>query len=175
MSNNFIISQIIVIVAYGLLGVGFLNKAKLKILKFSIGYNILMMIHYVLLCGTMGIVSSIINTSRSMYFEFNEKKGKENSPISLIFFCGMSIALGIIFYSSPVDIVPCILAVVGSYTYWVANTKKVRVCNLICSVCYIIYAIYLNSWMVIVCELYLIITTIIGLVKYEKSNNENKI
>lgn len=168
MNNNFIISQIVVFIAYVLLGRGFLSKTKLNILKFSILYNILMMIHYILLGGTMGIVSSIINTSRSIYFAFNECRGNENSKFSLVLFCGMSIVLGICFYTSPIDIVPCILAIVGSYTYWVASTKKVRACNLICSTCYIVYAIYLKSWMVIGCEVYLTIATVIGLIRHEK-------
>jgi len=168
MFNSFVFSQILVVISYILLGIGFLSKTKLKILKYSICFNVFMIIHYILLNGTMGIVSSIVNTSRSVYFAINEKRGKENPKYSLIFFIGISVILGVLFYSQPIDIVPCVLAIIWSYTYWNSNTKIVRICNLICSLCYIIYAIYLNSWMVIICELYLSIATILGFIKHEK-------
>ena len=82
----------------------------------------------------------------------------------------MTILFTIVLYKTPLDLIPMLLAIVGIYSYWVINTKILRVCNIICSLCYIIYAIPIKSFVTIICEIYLIISTIIGFIKYEKNN-----
>lgn len=86
----------------------------------------------------------------------------------MIILCGITILITIILYKSPLDLIPMILALVGIFTYWTSNTKTLRICNIICSLCYIVYAIPIKSYITIVCEIYLASTTIIGLIKYEK-------
>lgn len=162
-------SQALVIIAYILLGIGLRKKERIQILFFSSLYQGLVLISYVLLFGTMGIISSIIALLRNFLFIYNEKKGKNSNPSwILILFSIIAIILTIAFYESPVDIFPCILTLVGIYSYWSTSTKITRLGNLVVSGCYIIYAISLNSWFTIICEMYLIVNTIIGYFKFER-------
>lgn len=174
MGFNYILSQVAVIIAYVLCGIGFLHKDKLKILQFSICFNVILIIQYAFLNGTMGIVACVINTIRNIFFAYNEKCKKQNSVVVLFILFGITLFLTAYFYKSPIDLVPCFLALIGTYAYWSPSTKVVRICNLFCSVCYMIYAIPIRSFMIIVCEAYLSITTIIGFVRNEKINNLNK-
>lgn len=165
--SRYWLSQIIIILAYIILGIGFRKKEKLQILKISCVYQVLITISYVLLHGVMGIIASLIALFRNFLFIYNEKRKKENSKWSLAFFGIITIILTIIFYKSPMDIVPCILTLVGIFSYWCKSTKVTRLGNLVISSCYIIYAISLKSWFTIICEAYLSINSIIGFIKHE--------
>lgn len=166
-----IASQIIVIIAYLTLGIGLQKKERIQILNYSSIYQILMTIHYALLFGIMGIIASIISLLRNLLFIYNEKKDKSNPTWILIFFSILSVALTIIFYQSPVDIFPCILTLIGIYSYWCRSTKITRIGNLVISFCYIMYAIPLKSWITMVCETYLIINTLIGFYKFDRKKS----
>lgn len=97
---------------------------------------------------------------------YDEKKNKSTSNIVLIIFAILSIILTIVFYKNPIDIFPCVLTVITIYTVGSRNTKINRCGCLFASVCWIIYAIAFKSLLVIICESYLSICTIIGLIKY---------
>lgn len=174
MPMTYWISQIVVVIAYIVLGIGLRKKERLQILTFSSFYQILMIIHYSLLLGIMGIIASIIALLRNFLFIYNEKKGKRNPSWILILFGIIAIVLTVIFYESPADILPCILTLVGIFSYWCTNTKITRIGNLIISGCYIVYAISLNSWFTIICELYLVINTIIGYIQHEHHSKHTK-
>lgn len=148
-------------------GIAFLQKKKIKIMMLSTCFNLIILIQYSLLGGIMGIIANAINVIRNIIFIYNIKHNKKNSRYLLFAFCLTTIILTAIFYSSLIDIFPCILTLVGTYAYWSGNTKTIRICNLICSACYIIYAIPFKSYITIIAETYLIITTIIGYIKHE--------
>ena len=150
-----------------------MHKTKLKIMILSTCFNVIILVQYFLLGGTMGIIANIINIIRNAVFIYNIKNDKPNSKYLLFAFCALSVILTAIFYSSPIDIFPCILSLVGVYAYWVNNTKTLRLCNVICSICYIAYAIPLKSYVIILAETFLIITTIIGYIKYETNKKTN--
>ena len=170
-TTTYWLSQIIVVLAYALLGMGFRKEKRLEILTFSTIYQILMIIHYSLLSGIAGIIASIIALVRNLIFIHNEKKNKTNPSWLLILFCTIAIVSTILIYTSFADILPCILTLLGIYSYWSKNTKITRIGNLLISVCYILYGISLNSWLTIFCELYIIVNTIIGYLKYERNQN----
>lgn len=168
---NYWISQIIVVIAYVTIGIGFRKKERLQILLFSSIYQVLMIVHFSLLLGIAGIISGIIALLRNILFIYNEKRDKENPLSVLILFCAISVVLTAIFYKTPADILPCIMTLIGIYSYWRRNTKVTRIGNLFVSVCYIIYDISLYSWFGVICEFYLMVNTIIGYYKHEKKHN----
>lgn len=161
------ISQTLIIIAYAILGIGLSKKSRIQILMCSSIYNILAAIHYVLLSGTMGAISCFIGLFRSIFFYYNEKYERENSKFVLCFFCTIAIILTAVFYQSPFDVLPCILSVIGIYSYWETNTKVTRIGNLLVSACYILYAIPLKSYFSIILEGYLVVQTLIGYFKYD--------
>lgn len=110
-----------------------------------------------------------------MLFLSITKKSKANPKWILAVFGVIAIVLTIIFYKSPVDILPCVLTLVGIYSYWASSTKVTRVGNIVISMCYIIYAIPFKSWFSIICEGYLIINTIVGYCKFESKKKVNSI
>lgn len=169
MSIQYWISQALVVIAYIILGIGIRKKERMTLLLSSSLYQLLMVIHYSLLLGLMGVIAGVIALLRNIIFIYNEKRNKSNPTWILIAFSLISIALTFIFYKSPADILPCILTLVGIYSYWCTNTKVTRIGNLIISGCYIVYAIPLKSWFLMICEIFVIINTIRGYLEYERN------
>ena len=174
MLNIYFFSQLLVLIAYIICGIAFLQKKQIKIMLFVSLFNFLILIQYSLLNATMGIISNAINIIRNVVFIINLKLNRKNPKILLIIFFLSTIILTTIFYSSPIDIFPCAIALVGTFSYWINNTKILRICNIFCSVCYIIYALPIKSYITIISETYLIVTTIIGYMKHECTKNTIK-
>lgn len=172
--NVYIFSQVIVMFAYIICGIGFLKKEKLQILYFSTIFSILILIQYMLLNAYSGILACTINIFRNLLFIFNIKNNKRNSELELILLCSITILCTIFLYKTLFDLIPMILAIVGIFSYWNSNTKILRICNLICSLCYILYAIPFKSLITIICEIYLIVTTSIGIFKHENRSKSRK-
>lgn len=167
-TTTYWIAQVIVVLAYFILGIGLQKEKRLQILTFSTAFQVLMIIHYSLLLGVSGIIASLISLARNLLFIYNEKKSKNNPAWILIMFSISAVISTIFFYKTPIDVFPCILTLIGIYSYWCTNTKVTRIGNLLISVCYIIYGISLNSLFSILCEVYLIINTIIGYLQHER-------
>lgn len=172
MTATYIISQIFVILAYIFLGIGFGKKEHSKILFYSTIYCFLNTIHYILLSGLLGALANIVSIIRNIIFYNNDKKSKKNLKLILYLFCIISIIYTIILYKNPFDIFPCILTLIGTYSYWNTNTKVTRIGCILVSICYIVYAIPIQSYFTIVLEVFLIIKTLLGYFKYEKNKNE---
>lgn len=167
MSNVEVLSQVIVTVAYIVCGIAFLQKEQYRILCFILIFNSLMLFQYYLLNATMGMIANTINIIRNLIFMYNLKHNRENHICLLMCFFVITILLTICFYTSCLDVFPCFIALLSTFSYWVNNTKKLRICNILCSMCYIIYAIPIHSYVTIVAETFLIVTTIIGYIRYE--------
>lgn len=167
-TTTYWVSQALVVLAYILLGIGIRKKQKVDILIFSCIFNVLMAVQFVLLSGTVGIIACIVCLGRNALFIYNEKRGKENPKWSLLVFGAIAIILTAAFYKEPTDIFPCVLTLVGIFSYWYKGTKVARLGTFVISACYIVYAIPIQSWFTIVCEAYIIVNTAIGLWRHDR-------
>ena len=172
MTVTYITSQILVILAYIFLSIGLRKKTRFEILTYSCIYQTLMIIQFILLAGTMGMIAGIIALCRNLLFIYNDKKNIENSKWVLALFCVISIILTVVFYKSIADIFPLLMTLIGVYIYWNKKTKVTRIGNITISACYIIYAFTISSWFSIICESYLVANTIYGYIKYDMNKNE---
>ncbi len=165
---SFIISQIIVIIAYAIYGIGFLGKTKVGMMAKSIAYNALMVAQYILLGATSGIIASSVNVARNAYFIYAYKKNKGTTVVIIISVI-LTVVLTAITFESPIDLLPLAFSIIAVVAYGAKNisTKFVRILNIMSSLFYIVYAIFIQSWLVIPLETYVIITTIIGWCKHE--------
>ena len=134
----FWISQFLVVLAYFFLGIGLRKNDKIILLYYSIIYQFLTMIQYLLLEGFVGVVSCVMGIVRNLVFINNERRRINNPKWILLLFAGFTIILTAIFFSGLVDIFPCILTILGIYIYWRGDMKTIRIGNICISICYII-------------------------------------
>ena len=173
LTASYIISQLVVIGAYIIYGIGFLGKSKVGMIAKSIVYNALMIAQYILLGATSGIIASSVNVARNAYFIYAYKKEK-GTKVVIVLSVILTIVLTMITYESWIDILPLMFSLIAVVAYGEKKigTKFLRCLNIASSIFYIIYAICIQSWTVVPLEFYVILTTIIGWVKHERNDKK---
>lgn len=166
----YILSQVFVIIATLLLGITYFLKNKVKILSFCIFYNIFYGIHYLLLGALTGGAMNIVSLIRNIIFFQNGKKGKENKLIYLIILSLISVIFCLITYKNLFSIISLSASILSTYSVWQDNVYRYKIIAIPVSTCFIIYAIHIKSLFAVITELILLLSAIIGLIKYYKEN-----
>ena len=74
---SYITSQILIVIAYIILGIGMSKKKYSQIMTTTIIYSSLMIIQFALLGAIMGLISNSINLIRNIIFKYNDSHGKK--------------------------------------------------------------------------------------------------
>ena len=162
--NNYLISQILVILATFFISVTYIEKQRKKILILFIFYSILYGIHYLLLGALTGFLMNIVSIIRNIIFYINEKKNKENKISFLIILFIIIISFGIFSYKDLFSIISISASLMSTYSIWQKNIRLYRLIAIIVSICFIIYAIHINSLFAIITEIILLITELTGII-----------
>ena len=121
-------------------------------------------IHYYLLGGLSGFITSFISMLRNLIFY----KIKESYIIS-IFFIAIYILIGILTFNNIYSILPVIATIAYTLIINYDNPKYLRLGMFFTSVTWLIYNIYVNSYSGIIIQIIMIITNIIAIIKLDKN------
>ena len=168
------------ILAYLIFGYTLYKNDKNGILTGSILFNLLIGIYFFLVGSMVAVISCFIGIFRSLYFKNNERQNKDNPMWSLILFSGITIASVIIFYEALNDILIGILALTSVIIYWFNGSEKidktmlVKLGTPVISICYIVYAITIESFIMIPLEIIIVIGGSFGGFKWLNQGKVNK-
>lgn len=173
MSYQYVLSQIFICFGYIFFGIGMQKKNKVELLKYNCVFYFFISLGFILLGSIVGLISPVCGFFRNMIFIHNEKRNKQNSVLILILLSLIAIFFTTVLYESPVDLIPCLLTIIGIVSYWCKVTKFTRIGTCLLCILSIIFSFSINSWFTIICESYVLIATVIGFMKYNvKKNNE---
>ncbi len=141
---EYIISQIIVVIASIILGSTYLTKNKTLILILSITATSLFGLEYAILHIWPGVVINIVGIVRCIWFFVNNKYNKVQDILSMVVIQILCITGGIWSFAGWIDILPILAAVVISYGLWQNNIKIYRISMLIMDTCFLLYNCLLN-------------------------------
>ena len=170
--NNYVLSQILVIISTVFIGSSYLVKSKKKIMLLCIIYCIFYSAHYMLLGAYTGMIMSLISAARNIYFYFYAKNDKKNKKSSLVLFILFAIISGIICYQDFFSIVSICANIISTYSIWQDDVKNYRVMAILVSFGFIIYAIHINSIFSLIMESILLGIEIIGILCLQYSCNK---
>lgn len=120
-------------------------------------------IHYYLLGGLSGFVTSFISMIRNLIFY----RIKENYIISICFIF-VYILIGIITFNTFFSLLPVIATIVYTIIINYNNPKYLRYGMFLTSITWLIYNIYINSYSGIFIQIVMIITNIVTIIKLDK-------
>ncbi len=120
-------------------------------------------IHYYLLGGLSGFVTSFISMIRNLIFY----RIKENYIISICFIF-VYILIGIITFNTFFSLLPVIATIVYTIIINYNNPKYLRYGMFLTSITWLIYNIYINSYSGIFIQIVMIITNIVAIIKLDK-------
>lgn len=173
MDINYILSQVFVIVGIALYAITFLLKTKKSVLIVGLMGVMLNTISFVLLGAYTGALVNVVAMVRSIWFFYEEKKGKR-TWVSLITVMVLIVMATIFTYGNMIDLLPLVAGLAYAFACWQKNIKLYRWLGILVSVIYILYDIFFNSIFGVVSELIAIICAVIGLVlgRIKKKNND---
>ena len=165
-TTEYIISQVFVIVAYLLVATSFFTKDKNKILILNILCVLCYITAYIFLGAKSGIIINAVNFVRCIWYYINTKLNRQKDYISLSICLTLLLTLSIIFATSWYDAFAITAGILVTYSLWQDRVVIYRWSMIVCSICWIFYAVYLMSIFSIVGESVLLAVSINSVLHY---------
>lgn len=169
----FWIAQMLGFIICILSSVSYFTKKKTSYLYAQLSVNILYCMQYFMLGSVAGGISNIVSLAKYIVFANNAKKGKNNSKASMLFFCVLSIVLGITAVNGWHTFIPIITSVIFTYAIWQDNAIVLRLIVILCNVLWIIFNYKVRAYVSMAysfCELVFALITLILLVRKGKQH-----
>lgn len=155
--------QLIGILAFCIVVLSFYKKETTTILLYQITSNFIYAIHYFLLGGLSGAFCSIIGAVRNItLIKCNNKK------VILPIFIIIYLTITIVFYEGIYSLLPMAAHITYLIGLTYKNKKTILKGSLISSSCWLLYAIFVSSYVCIVTESILLISNTIQLIRLKK-------
>lgn len=148
-------------------------KEKKKLFLTQIISNLLYSIQYYLMSANTGLFSSVIAIIRSIIFAKKEE-GKQNkiyNYITLILVLIYMIALKMT-WNGIISIFPILAETINTVFMNFFKLKGIRIINIIISVLWLVYNIYIVSYAGITVNILFVISTTVALIKYDIMNKK---
>lgn len=171
---NYIISQIICLIAFLISLTVYHKKNKKKILKTSIFTNVLKLVHYLLLNAYSGCITKILGIIRDVIIIKKEKIKFLSSNVYLFLLVFIYVMVSIFTYKGIVSIFPLIAAIIYLIPTWKGEAITVKKAAFISSIFWLIYDISILSITGIISHLFSITSILIALIKYYKKVEKKK-
>ena len=157
--------QLIGLLGFCILVLSFYKKDTVTILTYQITSNFAYTVHYFLLGGLSGAFCSLIGIIRNLVLIKSD-----NKKIIIPIFIFVYLLVTIIFYEGIYSLFPMI----ANFTYLVMltpkNKKNILTGAIINSIFWILYSIFVSSYVSVVTESILIVSNTIQLIKINKNN-----
>ena len=175
--NYYNLSQIAVIIATIFIAFTYFLKSRKKILILFILYSSFYGMHYLLLNAMTGFLMNLVSIVRNIIFFRHEINNKENSKLFLLILFIIIIIFTIFSYKDYFSLISMFASMISTYSIWQKNHVLYKVLAVVVSICFIIYAIHINSLFAILTEVLLLLAEIIGLclIKIQKNRTEESL
>ena len=182
----YIISQILVCLAYVFAGITMIIKDRTKILIFNFTATVCFCLSYLCLFAWAGVAMNAVSILRNIVFFLitkytaNSKNQKWWEIGGLVLIQIIIVVCAIFTYKGFLSLMPIFAAALYTYCIWQKNNLVFKIISMTNSAMWIAYNVYVNSIMGIILESIMIICGIVGLIKLsisakkEKENKENE-
>ena len=126
------------------------------------------MAHYLCLWAPGGAIPNFVGIFRELVFVNREDKKWANSPLWPILFILINLSLGIATMDEPINLLPITASVFVTLSLWLKKPVLTKIISIPVSVCFLIYDIFVGSWIGVISESISLISIIIALIKIIK-------
>ena len=167
-SMRYVIGQWTSVIGMLLTVLSFQMKTRKQIIIFQTLGSTFFLASYFLLGSWTGVYMNIVYLSRNIVFYCSKEKAWAQKKSWLYIFLGASALAGLLGYQSIIDVLPICGAVFATTAMYMQNENKLRLLNLAASPCWLIYNINLSSSGGVICEVFNIVSIIVGLIRYRE-------
>ncbi len=163
-----IVGQILSIIGMVLTIASFQMKTRKQIILFQTAGSTFFLLSYLLLESWPAVYLNVVFLIRNIVFYFGKDKRWAQHKIWLaVLLCAVVVA-GSIGFRSWLDILPIIGSVFGTVAMYMKNANMLRLLKLGDSPCWLIYNCTVPSTGGIICEVFNMISIVVGLIRYKK-------
>ena len=167
MDLNFVLAQILAIVACTLNMISMQCKKRKGILFYLIIGNVVGAVGLILLKAYAGALIQFVFGLQTLINYVLEIKNKKNTPTMVGFYIILSIIVSMITFKSWIDIIPLASAVLHTITIIQEKEKKIRIINLSSLVLWIPYYIVFNAWANLATCLCIVVSNVVSIIRYD--------
>lgn len=177
---TYIMSQVMTVVEYGLLGASYLAKKRKAVVILDIASMICGIVAFILLGADLGMAMSIIILLANFYYLWDENKhsARERSKLHTRDYVVLAIVLlgigvvAILTYDGPLSLLSVAATVIYEISIWQKSTKVYKFMGIPVALCWMLYNGFVLSIFGVVCEMVMLVTSIIGYVKEIKGKKK---
>ncbi len=167
---QFILAQILGLLALSITVITIQFRSKKKILLFMCLSNAIIIIQYALLDATTGAVIGVVNTMRCVVFFLCESKNKNPSFFLLLFFESLTITAGLLTWNNIWDLLPIISTLIFTYGLWQNNIRILKISSAIMCIGWITYEIIIKAYVSAIKSFCEFIASIIAIYKLKQTD-----
>ena len=166
----FILIQIIGGIGYFLLSVSYYRKNKKDILFIQILSYMMFVIHYYLLGGITGSICNLLGLIGFLVIYFFEKNHKNKLPLFISPVVLAILIISLLTFKNIYSIFPIFASISVLISFLEKDVHIIRLIGVFSAICWLVYAIYCDSYVAIVFEVLLLLSTFVSVIE----NNRKK-
>lgn len=182
LSISYIFSQIFTVAEYGLLGASYLAKKRLFVVILDIVSMTCGIVAYILLGADLGLAMSVVILLANFYYLWDEHahSEKERSVLHARDYVVLAVVLALIAvlawltYDGPLSLLSVAATVLYEVSIWQKSTKVYKFLGIPVALCWMSYNGVILSIFGVLCELVMLITSIVGYTREVKAQKRQK-
>ncbi len=148
------------------------QNSRKKILMCKLSADIFWVLHYFSLGATAGMIPNFVGIFRELVFVNRKTKKWANIPLWVALFIAVNFTLGILSYNEWYDIVPIIASAFVTVSLWIDNPRLMKLISIPVSLAFLIYDIFVLSYVGMINESIAIVSIIIYFIKSFKEKKQ---
>lgn len=149
------------------------QKERKKMLIWKLTTDLVWILHYYLLGGYSACAITIVAIFRSIVFMNDDKKWAQGKKWLYIFLAA-SLVMSLLAWQGPITLLTLASSFISIVAYWMPKTSSTRYLTLPAAFLYLAYTILCKSKEGFVCELFLLTSTIVGVIRHDIPRKRKK-
>lgn len=163
-------AQLIGVLGMTALFLSYQQTERKKLIGFKLTADIIWVIHYLMLGAIGGAIPNFVGIFRELVFiqRSNENKKWAKSPAVPVIFIVINWVLAIVTWKSALSLLPICASTFVTISLWVKNPKLTRMIGAPVSLAFIVYDVFVGSWIGIINESVALISIISSYIRNDR-------
>ena len=144
------------------------QSSRKKLLISKLTADVCWVIHYLCLGAYGGAIPNFVGIFRELVFVNREDKKWANLPVWPFVFIITNLLLGLRTFASPINLLPILGSAFVTVALWLKKPLLTKVMSFPVSTAFLIYDIFVGSWIGVISESISLVSIIIALIKIIK-------
>ncbi len=146
-----------------------------RLIACKLGSDVMWAVHYLLLGAVGGAIPNFVGIFRELVFINREKHKWARFPLWPVFFIAVNMGLALAKLETPLTLLPICASAFVTVSLWLKNPRMTRIICAPVSLCFLIYDIFVGSWVGVINESIALISIVSSFVKNDiKKSSEEK-